>query len=408
MRIVLFGFLTLAGLNGLAFQFVSGSIKGTVIDLEDNPVPEVTLTFTSASDPGSDNFVVTKENGRYIMRLPEGDVTLRATKEGYRSRTLEYTQRLEDMKINFRMVREDLSAESLGPGPRIFGILKDSNGEPVEGMELTLTTEMFPDLKRVATTNKLGGFKLEGIKKVDFRLHVRKEGYRDVIHIFTQGEAPTEINDLKIQTLEEAYKELGIEPPKIKLTPEDMAIDLYNSAVEPYQTENWPEAERLAKEAVDMDPKQYAALKMLVYTNMRLDDWGEVMSFANKYLELKPEDPGIIQIALQAANKIGRTEEAEKLTGRLMKMGVITPDSLFNSGVDALNADDDEKAKAIMEEVIKTDPKYARAYYELGMILIREGEFEAAINQLKLFLKHAPADNELREEATDLIVTLSE
>ncbi len=408
MKIVLFGFFTLASMNSLAFQFVQGSLNGIVVDLDDNPVPEVTLTFISESNPGNELVVVSKENGRYLTRLPAGPVKLIATKEGYRPRNLEYVQRAEDMKINFRMVKDDLSVESLGPQPKIFGILKDSQGQPVEDMELTLTTELFPDLNRTVKSNKLGGWKLEGVKKVDFKLHVRKEGYRDVIHSFSQGEGPVEINDLKIQTLEEAYKELGIEPPKIKLTPEDMAIDLYNSAVEPYQAKNFEEAERLAKEAVDMDPKQAAALKMLVYTNIELNDWGEVMGFANKYLELKPDDAGITQIALEAAKQTGQEEAAEKLTGKLRDMGVISADSLFNNGIDAINADDDETAKGILAEVVKLDPEFARAYYELGMIFIREGDFEAAVKNLKLFLKHAPADSQLREEATDLIVTLSE
>ena len=222
-------------------------------------------------------------------------------------------------------------------------------------------------------------------------------------------EDPITVPEFILKTLDEVYAEMGIERPKEKEeTPEEKATRLFNLAVEPYQQGSYADAENLAKQALENNPEMAEPMKLLVFSNLKTEDWPEVLMYAEMYLKKDPNDTNIMKAAAQAAELIGDKKKTKQWKGQLKDMGEISIESLWNDVVNHLNANDDAAAMAQIKEVLKMDDKYPLAYFEMGKIKIREYEFEDAILNLKLYLKYAKPDGKHRKEATDLIVTLSE
>ena len=390
-------------------QVGKGRVKGLITGLDGEPVPQVTLSFTIDSLDSFQKTITSKKNGQFVLTgLLSGKVTITAEKEGYAKRVYSYEQQQTEMvEISFKMLKEGQSTDDMGPQPRVFGSVNDSQGNPIPEVELTFTSDDLPGYRKTIVSGADGQFETSGIESALIQIYAKKAEYRDQIYRFKMENREFLIKDFAMQSLEEAYAEGILERPKPKSS-EELAIEMFNNAVEPYQAGNFAEAEKLARQALDLNPNLEAAVKVVVYCNRNLNNWPETLKFAERFLEINPGDKGMIQHAMEAAKQMQDTAKVKAYRGKLKDMGEISARSVFGEALDALEADDDVLGLAKLQEVLKMDPKYAQAYHEIGKIKIREGDFEAALLNLKLFLKHAPADHELRAEVTDLIVALSE
>jgi len=399
----------LAGLSALAFQG-DGRLGGRVVDLKDEPVEGVELIFKSLQVPSFTETVVTKGNGNFVVnRVPQGPGTIEAKKDGYVNRTYDFIATRGTVRLTLRMVSETTTYESLGPQPKMSGTLEDTSGAPIADAEIRVYTEDLPSFQFETTTNAQGSFEAPSLENAEITVHARKEGYRDQLYRFTQPKSDYQLRNYRMQTMEEYYAEAGKEAPEKKeKTPEDMAIEMYNKAVEPYQNGDYALAENLAKQANGLDPNQEAAIKMLIFSNYRQNDWEEVLAFSEQFLAKNPEDENILNYALEAARRTKNKKKEASFTKALKKMTPETAETVFQDAITALNANDDDTARKHLMRVLELDPDYAEVYYELGKIDIRGGDLDAAVLNLKLFLKHAPKDHQLREEVTDLVVALSE
>ncbi len=400
-------------LTAWSWQGPTGDISGRILDLKNEPVGGVTMVFTHEHEKGFNQTYVTKDNGAFVMRnVPAGPVTIEATKEGYTSRTYKYEQDMGKVKETFRMVPEGTTYESLGPQPELSGTLTDRKGNPLAEASIKITSEDLPGFELETTTDASGAFSSPSLENALVQLHAAKEGYRDQLYRFYQGKKEYKVKGYELQTMEEYFKEIGQPMPgKKEKTPEEQAVAFYNQAVDPFKNKDYDQAESLIHKALELNPEMGEAHKMMVYLNHNQQKWEQSLASCEKYLALNPGDTRMMQFAEEAARFAGNDAAAAKYEVKLKEMGVIekdTPDSLYNKAVDALNKSDDAKAQEYLTKVLEMDSKYADAYREMGMILAREYEFEAAVEKLKLFLKYAPSSHPKRAEVTDLIVTLSE
>jgi len=385
-------------------------LRAEVIDENGNAIEGVEAVITVAGDDAFKMTGTTDKKGYLtIVGMKAGSVTVALSKEGYASRTYEYLQDQARQLEHIKMFSNEATLADDAMRPRLTGKVIDSKGTGIPGVELTFTVEGLPAFEHVLTTDEEGRFATRGLADSTVKIYARKAEYRDWIYNVTMGKKAADIADFKIPTLDEAYAELGIERPKeVELTDEDKAIELYNQAVDPYQAENYKEAEDIVVQALALVPDMDAALKLAIFANQAQEDWEDVLKYSKAYLKVVHDDPKITQIALDAANSANKTDDAKKYENILKKTGQITPDSLFNKAVEWLNKGNDEKALPLLDEILKMDKNFARAYLEIGKIKVREFEFDEAIVQLKTYLKLAPKNDPYRKEAEDLIITLAE
>ena len=403
----------LAAMSLAAFsQAHDGSITAKVLDLNKEPVGGVKLVFTHEHHPDYKVEAETKTNGSVVLRkIKVGPIDVNASKEGYVTRDYEYMQEGGNVRITWIMAKESTTYESLGPQPKVFGTL-ESNAGPVADADIRISSEDLPAYEQITKTDANGYFEAPSLTWATVRIHAKKEGMRDQLYEFTQLKKDYKVKNYKMMTLEEYFDSIGQPiPGKKEKSPEEVAIEFYNKAVDPYKSKDYAQAEALLERALEKNPKMEQALKMMVYINHSQQKWDKSIEWSNKVLEVNPTDTKTMQFAEEAARMAGNKEVQEKFQAQLTAAGVIkedTPDSLYNDAVDALNSDDDAKAKPILEKVLKMDDKHAEAHRQIAMVLLREYEMDDALNHLKLFLKYAPKSHQARKEVTELIVTLSE
>jgi Flp pilus assembly protein TadD len=120
-------------------------------------------------------------------------------------------------------------------------------------------------------------------------------------------------------------------------------------------------AEVAYKKAIDIDPKlsdPYTSLAILYNAQKKFD---EATAMSTKATELM----------------------SSSATGG-------DPAVLYNQGIIFWNAGKYPEAKAEFEKVIKLDPKYAEAYYRLGMANVNLGQLPDAAKALQEYVKLAP------------------
>lgn len=411
MRVTMLVMLMLLNVN--AFSQVR-MVFGSVTDTAGVPIEGATAVLVTAQFATEEKTAATDKKGRFAFRdVKPGDIEITISKSGFLDRIIEFRtdkKRIRD-KFEVQMFREGeelVAAEDL---VEVSGIIHDTKGNPLPAVQLTATVAGTP-FKAEASTDAQGHFSLQSMASNELILLAKLTEYRDQIvkvKVRKNPVAMTGPTDFVMMTLDEAYALMGKVRPKDKMpTPEEEAVEIYNLAVEPYQKGSYEQAEKLAKQALLKDPKQLASLKLLIFANMKTDDWKEVLTYSEQYLKLKPDDVNIMKAANQAAQLTNNTDKADALKAQLKEKGEINKDDLWVDAVNALNGNDDATAHKIIKEILAMDPKDSRAYFELGKIKVREFEFPEAIRYLKTYLKHAPEKDPFRSEAKDLIITLTE
>lgn len=383
-------------------------------DTAGNPIQGATLVMTSAQDTNYRKEVKSDKKGNgSFYRFPPADYTITINKEGYLERKIEFRTSPEKTREKFEttLFREDEGVANPENSILVTGIVSDTKGAPLAGVKLVATIEGTP-FKSETTTDASGNYELQGLKNNTLKILGSLNEYRDQINLVKVRERNVELfntDDFVMQTLDEAYAALGMERPKEEeVTPEQEAIEIYNLAVEPYQQGKFSEAEDIAKRALAKDPKQSKAMKLIVFSNLKTEDWEDVYKYGEMYLKEEPEDLNIKKAVLNASQFLGMKDKVASIKNELKAAGEISKDSLWNDAITHLNNNDDDNAMKVIKEILEMDPKDARAYFEIGKMKVREGEFDDAVKNLKIYLKHAPSNHPYIAEAKELIVTLSE
>lgn len=415
MKRFLFISLCLTATVAMAFQGAGreGKLVGRVLDLKGEGIEgaKMSVVVEGVAIPYEYD-VETKKGGTYsFSRMPTGKTIVKIEKEGFEAGTYTYDGTQETREMDFRMMRPGQSTADLETQPMVTGGVWTTAGEPLPNVTLTMTSTSLPGFKREFVTGDDGMFEAEGLAFATIEIYAKKEEHRDGIFRFTMNDKPYVMKEaeFKLQTLEEAYKELGIEPPKPReLTNEEKAVDLYNEAIDPYQAENWAAAKEIALKAYELDPNQKAVIKMLAYIGLKQENWPDALKYSEAFLKFEPDNKNMLELVAESARLSGNAEKQEKYQEVVRQARGITPESLYNEAVQAINGNDDALAKKRLGELLKMDDKFEDAYLQLGRIFIREGDFENGLKNLKTFLKFAPENHKERGEVTELVIALSE
>ncbi len=291
----------------------------------------------------------------------------------------------------------------------VQGRVIDTAGEGIPNVELKFTgIEVDPPFERTITCDEYGRFTLAGLKPILFDVYAKKEGYNDQIHRYKQGIGKQEL-DLTMMTMDEAYADAlakGLIEEEV-IDPKEEAKDFYNLAVPLFKAEKFAEAMDMLSKSLEKDPELNHSLKLAAYCAVKTEKWADSLTYAERSLALEPEDLNMSKLALESARMVGDMVAETKFSEAVKEIEGVTPETLYAEAVDALNKNDDEVATKKLNEIITMKPDFGIAYFYLGHIKVREGEFEDAVKYLKQFLKNDP-NHEKVEEAKDLIVTLSE
>ena len=168
--------------------------------------------------------------------------------------------------------------------------------------------------------------------------------------------------------------------------PVDTNIVAYNEGAKLFNDGKAAEAIVKFKEVVKARPEMIAAWEALARAQLRVKDNAGAIESANKALELAPDETDMFEILYHAYTATGDKAKADEAKKKMPA----DANSLFNDAVKLLNAGKDAEAEPLLRQAIQADDKFARAYYELGMVYIRTNKMAEAKQNLLKYIELDP------------------
>jgi tetratricopeptide (TPR) repeat protein len=274
-----------------------------------------------------------------------------------------------------------------GAQARIRGTVHDSQGNPVDGAVITITSDEVTDYEKVVKADKKGQFKvliLDATRNYIFT--VEAPGFQAQQRPFKVAAGSTDnVFDFVLLSIQEAVAagqaELHQQPGYKEL---EEAQELLRAG------DNEGARAKFA-EAVENLPDLLPALAGLAQLEYEAGNHAAALDAAKRCLAQDEESIECLAIAANACQSLGDLEGRAEYLARYEQLNPDDPTILFNSAVKFLNKMDDEGARPMLEKCLEADPNFPECLFEYGMLLLRSGDMEGAKSHLEKYIEVAPS-----------------
>jgi tetratricopeptide (TPR) repeat protein len=166
----------------------------------------------------------------------------------------------------------------------------------------------------------------------------------------------------------------------------DPAVVAYNAGATLANEGKVDEAIAKIEEAMKIRPDLPAGPSALAHLYLQTKNYPKAIENAQKALTIDADDSEMNPILAQAYAATGDKTKAAEYNSKLPA----NPTALFNDAAKLINAQHDDQAEPLLKQAIGADPKFARAYYELGMLYVRTGKSADAKTNLQKYLELEP------------------
>lgn len=305
---------------------------------------------------------------------------------------------------------------------RMRGTVVDDTGEPIEGVQVTITSAELTSFHEEKTTNKSGTFMVSFAQPhhVYSYLFV-KAGYQSLQQEIG-GRGTEQIKETFALTRTEAATaaEMSVEAPSVLGT--NAAITAFNEGITALKSGDLETARNQLEVAITEDPELGQAHAALAGVLLDEKKYEEALAAAQQALALRAADREALQVSYEANRKLGRDKEAAAASEALKAAedSLATARRVYNEGGAAYQAEDMDTALAKFSEAASLDPSLYDAQHAVASLLLTRREFAGAAEAADAALALRPdetrtlqvayqAHNALGEsdKATDLLIRLS-
>lgn len=263
---------------------------------------------------------------------------------------------------------------------RLAGTVVDPEGEPIEGVTITVTSPELSAFESVQTTNRKGAFTTaHPDAAIPYLFKFEKEGFLTL-------ELPVQVQ--VGGTMRQTFTLL----PEGQAAPQEAApggqpegrpsrvVEVYNEGVEAQQLGDLELAKEKYLRAAEIDRDLAAPHTALAAVAFLQEDWRTAAAHAEAAVERDPGDVRALQLRFDAYRLAGDEEKAKEAADALRKIGDLgeAAKRLYNEAVDAYNAGDIAVAQSKFEQVVELDPQLGPAHRALAQIYLQQGSPAAA------------------------------
>ena len=177
----------------------------------------------------------------------------------------------------------------------------------------------------------------------------------------------------------------------------DPAIVAYNEGAN--LANEGKDAEAIAKieEAVTLKPDLITGHETLARLYLRTKAYDKAIAAANKVLAVDTDNADMNAVLFDSYMAKGDKAKASEYKAKVPANAGVT----YNEAVPLLNAGKYKEAEVLLKQVIQIDPKFAVAYYQLGIIGMQNGDNAAAKTNFQKYLELDPngKDSDVAKEA---------
>lgn len=178
----------------------------------------------------------------------------------------------------------------------------------------------------------------------------------------------------------------GATAPAASAPKADPAVVAFNEGVALLNGGDTPGAIVKFEEAVAIKPDLSAGWMALAKANTRAKQHQKAIEAAKKALELDEEDTDMWQVLYASYVALGDKANAAVAEKKLPA----NASALFNQGARLVNEGRGEEAAAAFKQAVTIDEKFARAWYELGIVYVGLGKNAEAREALNKYLELEP------------------
>ena len=262
---------------------------------------------------------------------------------------------------------------------RVTVFVKNAQGEPLQGVKVSVTCKDLDKYREEVTTNKKGKatvsftdatrfydfhFEYEDFQPQDMTIkpQIRTSITREIV--LTEGQVV-------------AVSEEGGAESRVIFSP---AERVFNEGVAVLQTGDLAGAKAKFLESLEKNDKMAATHSALAGIYIEEKDYQAALASANTFRELAPEDPNGLFMLYDIYTALGNQEDANAALETLKKMdkGGDTVALIYNAGVAAVKAGNYAGAKARFEEALGLDPTLKEAMGALSVIYATQNDYAKA------------------------------
>jgi tetratricopeptide (TPR) repeat protein len=261
----------------------------------------------------------------------------------------------------------------------IKGVAKDKNGNPIEGVQISIISMEYSTVNLKQKTNKKGEFIQIGLQSGYYQIKAEKDRYFPAQ--FEKRVSIQQIVDASFEMEEGKY--YVFESPGEKD---------FKKGNEWFAQEKYEEAAKSYKEAISKEPDEPIYFNNLGIVCLKLEKLDEVIKVYKKMLEIQPNSYSANKMLGETFGFKQEYREALPYFQKAVKLSPDDPDAFFSLGACLMNTGASSQALEAFIRAIGLKPDYAMAYYQVGMIYVNQNRKEEAIQNLEKFLKLTPND----------------
>jgi tetratricopeptide (TPR) repeat protein len=274
-------------------------------------------------------------------------------------------------------------------GARVTGVVKDTSGNPIEGVTITVTTQAREDFSMTKTSNKKGKFIIAHIDTVlTYTYTFEKDGYQTSSHQIRPIDVtgPLEIVMQPVQGAGHAAAQ--------PISGRARAVKAYNEGVVARQEGDLDHAEQLFREAVEIDPDLAEGYTALASVAHERGDFATAVAQCERALELDSSSALALQLRFDAYRQMGDDEKAAEAAEAMRAAGAGSEAAVvvFNEGVNTYREGNVAEAVSKFEEAVALDPELVNGYVVLGSIAFSQGDPARAAELAATALEKDPSN----------------
>ena len=261
----------------------------------------------------------------------------------------------------------------------LAGTVVDDEGNPVEGVEVTVDPEAsLNSPPRRLKTNNDGVFGVVGLTAGRYTLTYEREGHESATQeVQVQIGERNRLGEILLPRLPDDW----VDP--------DAQVH-FDAAVAASRAEDYEKAIESFLIVLDMAPNTPEVHYNIGVAYENLENMEKAIEHYEKALELRP---GYYEPLIPISDYYTNNKEWSRAAEYLKRATELRPNELapqFNYGAVSMNAGDKDAAEAAFEKVLEIDPARAMAHYQLGMIAVSQAKNEEAILHLEKYVELDP------------------
>jgi tetratricopeptide (TPR) repeat protein len=257
---------------------------------------------------------------------------------------------------------------------RVEFMVKNQDGDRVEGVKITVTCDALPSFSREKTTNKKGKATISVV-----------DATKSYVFLFEYESFPPYTETIKPLLGQTTFREVTLTEGEPEIVEDEERLPrahrVFNEGADALQEGNIAAAKEKFLEAAAMDEDLAPVHLALATVYAQEGSHEEVIAAANRFLEIEGENNRAYRLLYEAHKAVGNNEQADAALKAMARTdeGGDSVAMMFNEGAEALRIGDQATALARFREALELQPDLVPAISAVAMIYGQREDWEQAI-----------------------------